>query len=369
MEQIAARIADDPTIGESPVIVLEDEGWNHGVIGIVSSRITEKYNRPSILISFEDGIGKGSGRSVKGLNLVDALTHCSDLLVRYGGHELAAGLTVRQEDLPAFKEKLNDFARAHLGDEEPEVILDIDCELLPEEITLRQAEELTLLEPCGTANPVPLFLMSDLTVVELIPIGSGHHTKLILEKNGKRFPAVFFGAAPEELGFLTGDRCDVAFHLNVNEFQGHRSEQLVLRDMRLAAPLREERSAALAEYREAKEGTSPLPCHLLPKREDFVGVYLHLKRNLPSEGCDVALHTLLREIKDTPTQNGPMTYTRLRLVLDVLADVGILLCEETDLSRPGQEIFRISLTNPQQKVDLEKSCILKQLTARTTTPV
>ncbi|MBQ4064710.1 MAG: single-stranded-DNA-specific exonuclease RecJ [Clostridia bacterium] len=369
VEQIAARIAADPTIGEAPVIVMADEGWNHGVIGIVSSRITEKYNRPSILISFEDGVGKGSGRSVKGLNLVDALTHCSDLLVKYGGHELAAGLTVKEEDLPAFKERLNAYAREHLGDEEPEVTLEIDCELSLQEISLRQAEELTLLEPCGTANPVPLFLMRDLTVIELIPIGSGHHTKLILEKDGEHFPAVFFGSSPEELGYLSGDHCDIAFNLNVNEFQGHRSEQLILRDMRLSPEQEEEGHANLAEYREARHGASHLPCELLPKREDFVAVYLRLKRSLPAEGGDVSLRSLLNEMSDTPGANGPMTYTRLRLVLDVLADAGILLCEETELSRPGQEVFRIALTNPKQKVDLEKSCILKQLTARTTTPV
>ncbi len=369
VEQITARIAEDPTIEESPVIVLEDEGWNHGVIGIVSSRITEKYNRPSILISFEDGMGKGSGRSVKGLNLVDALTHCADLLVKYGGHELAAGLTVKKEDLPAFKKRLNAYAREHLGDEEPTVTLEIDCELLPREITLRQAEELTLLEPCGTTNPVPLFLMSNLTVVELIPIGSGHHTKLILEKDGERFPAVFFGSSPEELGYLSGDGCDIVFNLNVNEFQGHRSEQLVLRDMRLSPDREEKMTAALTEYREAREGIGALPCALLPKREDFVSVYLRLKRSLPLEGGDVSLHALLRDMSDTPGPNGPMTYTRLRLVLDVLTETGILCCEAKDLSHPGREIFRITLTNPKQKVDLEKSCILKQLMARTTTPV
>ncbi len=369
VEQIAAAIADDPAIGSAPVIVLDDEGWNHGVIGIVSSRITEKYNRPSILISFDGEMGKGSGRSVKGLNLVDALTHCADLLEKYGGHELAAGLTVKKENLPALRQRLNEYAEACLGGEEPEVTMEIDCELLPEEITLRQAEELILLEPCGTMNPVPLFLMSELTVVDAIPIGSGHHTKLILEKEGARFPAVFFGSSPEELGYVSGDLCDIAFNLNVNEFQGHRSEQLVLRDMRFAEKQNEKIEEGLAQYRQAVEENGPLSPELLPKREDFVGVYLRLKRSLPAEGGEVCLHTLLREMSDTPGQAGPMTYPRLRLVLDILTDAGILLCEPVDLSRHGQETFRISLTNPKQKVDLEKSCILKRLTARTITPV
>ncbi len=369
VEQIADRIAADPDIGRSPVIVLHDDGWNHGVIGIVSSRITEKYNRPSILISFDGEMGKGSGRSIKGLNLVEALTHCDDLLVKYGGHELAAGLSVTKDNLPAFRQRICDYAREHLGDEEPVVTLDIDCELYPEEISLRQAEELNLLEPCGVMNPVPLFLMSDLTVLDTIPIGSGHHTKLLLEGGGRRFSAVCFGSSPEELGYVAGDRCDIAFNLNVNEFQGHRSEQLVIRDMRHAAEEEASLTARLAEYLAAREGDTPLDIAILPKREDFVAIYLRLKRIVGGTEGTVCLHTFLHELNGTPGPNGPMTYTRLRLSLDILADAGVITLTEKDLSLPARERFTVGIPNLEQKVNLEKSCLFKQLTARTTMPV
>ncbi|MBE6621705.1 MAG: single-stranded-DNA-specific exonuclease RecJ [Ruminococcaceae bacterium] len=369
VEQITARILEDPDVGKSPVIVLHEDGWNHGVIGIVSSRITEKYNRPSILISFDGEMGKGSGRSVKGLNLVEALTHCSDLLVKYGGHELAAGLTVTKENLPAFRQRLCDYAREHLGDEEPTVTLEIDCELYPGEISLRQAEELNLLEPCGTMNPVPLFLMSDLEVLSAVPIGAGHHTKLLLEGEGRRFSAVCFGSSPEELGFAAGDRCDIAFNLNVNEFQGSRSEQLVIRDMRHAAEEEARFAARLSDYQTVRESSAPLDASLLPKREDFVSVYLRLKRIVGGEEGTVCLHTFLYELNNPPAQNGPMTYTRLRLCLDILADAGVISLTEKDLSLPARERFTVSIPNLEQKVNLEKSCLFKQLTARTTMPV
>jgi len=368
VEQITARIADDPAIGSAPVIVLHEDGWNHGVIGIVSSHITEKFNRPSILISFDGEVGKGSGRSIKGLNLVDALTHCSDLLVKYGGHELAAGLSVTKENLPAFRQRICDYAREQLGDGEPVVTLELDCELYPEEISLRQAEELNLLEPCGVMNPVPLFLMSDLTVIDTVAIGSGHHTKLILEGQGRRFSAVCFGSSPDELGFVSGDRCDIAFNLNVNEFQGNRSEQLVIRDMRHTAAEETAFADRLADYRRIREGNNPVDAALLPKREDFVSVYLRLKRTVNDEGS-LDLHAFLHELNCPPGQNGLMTYTRLRLALDILADAGVITLTEKDLSLPARERFTVEILNLEQKVNLEKSCLFKQLTARTTMPV
>ncbi len=368
VEQIAARIADDPAIGNAPVIVLHEDGWNHGVIGIVSSHITEKYNRPSILISFDGEMGKGSGRSIKGLNLVEALNHCSDLLVKYGGHELAAGLSVTKENLPAFRQRICDYAKEQLGNEEPTVTLELDCELYPEEISLKQAEELNLLEPCGIMNPVPLFLMSDLTVLDTVPIGLGHHTKLILEGKNRRFSAVCFGSSPDELGFVSGDRCDIAFNLNVNEFQGNRSEQLVIRDMRHTAAEEIRFEDCLADYRRIREGSAPFDASLLPKREDFVSVYLRLKRTINGEGS-LDLHAFLHELNSPPGQNGPMSYIRLRLALDILADAGVITLTEKDLRHPARERFAVGIPNLEQKVNLEKSCLFKQLTARTTMPV
>ena len=370
LSEIRARIDADPALGEAPVIVLEDDGWNHGVIGIVSSRITERYGKPSILISFEGEDGKGSGRSVKGLNLVEALGACADLLVKYGGHELAAGLTVRRADLPAFRERLCAYAAERLAEKETVTTLEIDCELYPAELTLKQAEELSLLEPCGISNPVPLFCLRDALVREALPMGQNRHTKLLLEAGGRRFTAVFFGNSPEELGYVSGDRCDIAFQLSVNEYQGVRTEQLLLRDIRPSEAAEGELTEQARRYDEIRSGRLAPPPSLIPLREDFVRVYLHLKRTLPPDGGTVGLSSLLRALSDTPTASGPIGYVKLRLVLDILAESGVLKARLTEGGTVGKERYEITVPHLETKVDLERSWLYKQLknSAKTTVP-
>ena len=344
----------------SPVIVLEDDGWNHGVIGIVSSRITEKYGRPSIIISFDNDMGKGSGRSVKGMNLVEALSYCSEHLVKYGGHELAAGLTIKREDLEAFKEKINEYAVSCLGKEEPEAVLDLDFELYPSEMTLSLASELELLEPCGVSNPTPTFYCSDLTVVETIPMGQGRHTKLILDSESRRFSAVCFGLSPSELGFSPSDVVDIAFRLGINEFRGARNEQILIRDIRLNGSLEELQLSECREYEEIISGKVDLPDAYVPSRQDFVSIYLHLKRSLGIDGGVVNLRSLMHELSQTRDEGSYMGYIKLRLSLDILNEGGIISLTEKR-GRDGGESFKITLPQVETKVDLEKSCIYKQL--------
>ncbi len=345
------------------VIVLEDDGWNHGVIGIVSSRITEKYGKPSIIISFEDDIGKGSGRSVKGMNLVDALAHCSDLLVKFGGHELAAGLTVKRENLDAFKKKLNSYARACLGEESLSPALDIDFELGVNEMTLSQAEELELLEPTGVSNPAPIFYCPSLTVAEVTPMSQGKHTKYILSGDGRSISAVCFGSSPEELGFSPSDKVDIAFRLGINEFRGSRSEQILIRDIRLSRGQSSERENEYDIYTGILSGELSVKDDM-PSRKDFVGIYLHLKRTLPDGGANISLRALLHSL--SPTSGGEMTYIKLRLCLDIMNESGVIALGDAEGER-GSETVKISVPHLETKADLEKSCIYKQLMMKETT--
>jgi single-stranded-DNA-specific exonuclease len=175
------------------VIVIEGDTWQQGIIGIVSSRITERYGLPSILISFdgstrgypsEDDLGKGSGRSIKGLNLVEALANSEEYLARFGGHELAAGLTIRRGNIDAFRKRINQYAHEQLTDDMLCISVEADCEVQMSELTLALAQEIDKLEPFGTSNPVPNFVLRDTTLLRVIPMGNGKHTKLILEKDG-----------------------------------------------------------------------------------------------------------------------------------------------------------------------------------------
>ncbi|MBO5040077.1 MAG: single-stranded-DNA-specific exonuclease RecJ [Clostridia bacterium] len=356
VDSLKERIEAELALG-SPVIVLDDTGWKHGVIGIVSSRITEKYGKPSIIISFEDGIGKGSGRSVKGMNLVEALLHCSDLLEKFGGHELAAGLTIKEENLSAFKIKLNEYAKEALGGEASVPTLELDFELSPSEMTLTQAEELDLIEPCGVGNPQPSFYCPSLTVLEVTSMGQGRHTKYLLDGNGKRISSVYFGSSPEELGFSPSDKVDIAFKLGVNEFRGVRSEQILLRDIRRADEQSVEREKEYDGYMSILDGVTPAN-EELPVRADFVSTYLHLKRSTPDNGVEVSLRSLLHSLK--PINGGEMSYIKLRLVLDVLNESGVIILGKEE-GEKGSESIRIRVPHIETKVDLEKSCIYKRL--------
>ena len=343
---------------DSPVIVLDDTGWNHGVIGIVSSRITEKYGKPSIIISFEDGIGKGSGRSVKGMNLVEALLHCSDLLEKFGGHELAAGLSIKEENLEPFKKKINEFARSMLDKGASAPTLELDFELSPSEMTLSQAEELDLIEPCGVGNPQPSFYCPSLTVLEVTSMGQGRHTKYLLDGNGKRLSAVFFGSSPEELGFSPSDKVDIAFRLGINEFRGAKSEQVLLRGIRRAEEQIAIREREYDLYLGILCGAVPAGGNV-PVRADFVSTYLHLKRNTPEGGSTVSLRSLLHSL--SATNGGEMSYAKLRLVLDILNESGVISLGRIEGEKGSESIF-ISVPHIETKVDLEKSCIYSKLT-------
>lgn len=358
-DELKARIEQDQSLKNSAVIVLENDGWLDGVIGIVSSRITEKYGKPSILISFDGDNGKGSGRSIKGLNLVEALNYSSEYLIKYGGHELAAGLSIKRENLEAFKAKINEYAKNILGTSEPDTYIDIDCELDTDDITLNQALETEFLEPCGTSNPTPTFVSFDLKICDVHSLGAqGRHTKLILEKNGKRLSAVMFGTSPSDLPYAMGQRVDIAFRLNVNEYMGIKNEQVLIRDIRLTQLEKENDVRNHKRYEDILQGKIKPEGRDIPLRADFVSVYLHLKRNL-RDGGNIALKSLLQSL--IPLSGGePLNYVKLRFILDILNEMNIIKASLKE-SENGRETFIIKIPAVEAKVDLNKSCIYRQL--------
>ncbi len=360
ISQIDEMIAAEPDIVKAPIIVLSDDSWHHGVIGIVASRITEKYNRPSILVSFEGDVGKGSGRSIEGLNLVGALSSCSDILVKFGGHELAAGLTVTRDKLDSLRKRLCEYTQKHIDLSSVQASTEVDFELYPEEATLGLALELDCLEPFGVSNPVPVFVMRNLEISGSAPIGQGKHTKLTLTGGGKRFSAVYFGITPERLGYCDGDTVDAVFNLSVNEFMGRRTEQLIIRDMRFSESEMLKAEENIKTYKRLfKNGGADESS--LPVREDFVSTYLRLKKILPKEGGEVNINILLKELQSIPSGGNGITYTRLRFVLDILAETGLVSVIPIDEECHGIELYHMSLSETKNKVNLEKSCLYKRL--------
>ncbi len=351
-----------------PVIVLDADSWHHGVIGIVSSRITERYGLPSILISFEgsegegeDAIGKGSGRSIKGMNLVDALMHCKDHLVKHGGHELAAGLSVRRGDLPLFREKINEYAKAHLSEEDIIPTIEADCALAFSDVQLELASELRMLEPYGVANPLPVFVMYSALVEEIVPVSGGKHTRLIIGDGSTHLTAMYFSKETASLDLYQGEYVDLVFCIDINEWYGRRSVQLIVKDLRAA----EREARTLCEDKARFEeilGGAPIDSEedVIPQREDFAAVYTVIRRHVRAGEDAFSLRRMLSLLYSSEREIG---YVKLKMIFRILEELNLLGIEEI-----GEDIFRFRIEFAGAKVDLERSGILRRLRSHVRRP-
>lgn len=227
-------IASDPNFEKKKVIVLAKEDWHQGVIGIVASRIHDLYYKPCILISHHNGIGKGSGRSIEGFNLFDALTHCEKYLTDFGGHAVAAGLNINMSDLDAFTKEINKYADETLSDSDMVSHVNIDCSVGERFITLENANMLSKLEPFGMSNDKPVFSLSDAEAVYVSAVGAeGKHLRLRIAKNGMQVNCIGFSMGEYADVIRQGGLLDVAFQMDINRFQGVDNVQLILKDIKI----------------------------------------------------------------------------------------------------------------------------------------
>jgi len=200
------------------IIVCDGKNWHHGVVGIVAAKITEKYGKPSILISVDDnGFAHGSGRSIEGFSLFDAINACSKFLTKFGGHEQAAGVSLNEEDIDKFRCEINEFAFSK-GYIAP--LLHIDCRLNVSALTVDLASAIKTLEPFGHDNSTPVFGLYGVTLQRITPIGSGKHLRLIFSKEVNSFSALLFGVTEEQFCFKTGDLLDLAVNVEENMYKG-----------------------------------------------------------------------------------------------------------------------------------------------------
>ena len=213
-------------------IVLGHENWNPGVIGIVSSRITEKFYKPSILVCFDKDIAKGSGRSIEGFDLHKALMECDKYLTNYGGHSLAAGLSLNRKDFEKFKNMINEYAEKNIKDEDLIPTINIDLKLEDSQLNIEDVEELKLLEPFGQSNEEPIFMITNLKVVSIKTLSDGKHLKLYL-KNQNYLDAIGFNLGERANELKIGDTIDIVGNLNINEFNNTKKVQMLLKDFKV----------------------------------------------------------------------------------------------------------------------------------------
>ena len=329
-------------------LVLESSRWHQGVVGIVASRLSEKYARPSFMIHLNGSTGKGSCRSWGGFNLFAALENCKDLLLGFGGHELAAGFTIQRENIPAFRDRMNDYARGLCGENAPESVLDIDAAITrPGDVTLEELEALSALEPYGSGNTRPVFCLLGATLLRTQNVGQNRHLKLRLGKGCAQFDGIFFSTVAERCDCTAGDRVDAAFYLQINEFRGSRTVQLQMVDIRpsLCASGREQESLALLERCVQGGALSARDARrALPGREQFAAAWRFLERTVPPEGRRADYLPLLRAM--AAEVGGAEPFLRGALCLEVFRERG-LLTEE----REGDTAFLVLQRNKRVSLD------------------
>ena len=339
-------------------LVLASETWHQGVVGIVASRLSEKYSRPSFMIHLNGAVGKGSCRSWGGFNLFAALESCSDLLLGFGGHELAAGFTIDAANIPAFRARMNQYAAEYWVGKAPESTLEIDVELhQPGRVTLQEVEALAALEPYGSGNARPLFCLMGATLLRMQNVGQNRHLKLRLGKGSAQFDGIFFSTNTAACGCQEGDRVDAAFYLQVNEFRGSRTVQLQMVDIRpsLSASSREQECLTLLAQCTGGETVSAKNARrMLPSREQYAAVWRTLVHMTPEGALHTAYLPLLRSLSAALGKTD--SFLRSAFCLAVFQERGLL-----QLELHGDDID-LHLAGRDKKVKLEDSEYIRRLT-------
>ena len=279
VEEAVRKIESDHKLKYSKVIVVDGDNWHSGVIGIVASKLVDRYGKPAIVIA-KDGSGeaKGSCRSIDGFSLFDALTDSKDLLVRFGGHTLAAGFTVRDDMIDEFRSRINDYA-GRLPAFYP--VLRLDCKLNPATINMGLIETVSALEPFGAENPQPLFGLYKVTITGIKPLGAtGKHLRLNFEKKLTQFSAVYFGMSAESFPYENGDVVDLAVTVDKNEFRGEVKPNIYIKAVKDSAFTDEDYFASDLLYNKIRKGekiTDRERAEACPDRAFAVAVFRFVK--------------------------------------------------------------------------------------------
>lgn len=338
-------------MGKPPeAIVLADGSWHQGVVGIVASRIAEEYACPTFLICLDGEHGKASSRSHGGFNLFASLSALSPLLESYGGHELAAGFTISRANIPEFRRQICALAAQYYTDDVPRTVLDVDCAVSPELLTLHNVDSLQMLEPCGNGCPKPVLMMKNLTIDRISMVGGGRHMRLRLCSGHTYLNAIYFSANPQTVSIQPGDLVDVAFTPQVNEFRGTRTVQMNVIDIRPSCSA--ECLPDAAPYRDMQRGdlTSGEAAALLPDRKMLALVWRYLDAANPVQESPMCL---CRKIVRWSGQ--PLNLGQMLTCLDIFRDVGLLTVQRQ------HKYVSIRLTPGEGKADLSRSQTMQRL--------
>ena len=341
LSDIAKKIEQDESLVNNRVIVISGEGYHHGVVGIVASHIVEKYAKPTIIIGIdENNVARGSARSVEGFNIFEAIGACSEDIIQFGGHPLAAGVTLEKEKIELFTKHINEYAFSNF-EIMPPLKLTVDCKLSPFYLGIDFVDNLKILEPYGASNPQAVFAIERMKLINVSPMSEGKHIKLELEKKGRIIKVVKFSSPFDEFPFCRGDYLDLALKITDNYFNSRRYLSVQALDIRLSGSDDERYFAEKNKY-ELFFQTGKADKSLYPNRDVCAGIYRFLSKN---NGYKFGFDNLYFRI------NSIASYAQMMFAIKAFEETEIISLE-------GE---KITLNKVQKKVSLEETAVLKSL--------
>ncbi len=341
-------IENDEIIKNSRIIVVGGENWHHGVLGIVSAKITQKYGKPSLVLSIDDGEAKGSGRSVEGVSLFEALSSCKDVLTKFGGHPMAAGLSLNEENIDNLRSRINEFCKEKYEYmPSPKTVL--DCKLMPVALNPKLVEDIEFLEPFGTGNLTPKFGLFSMTLEKIVPVSGGKHLRLHFIRDGVSISAMMFSKTPEDFLYTEGTVLDLAVCLDVNEFRGAKNLTIIINDIK---PSKLDIGMSLKTYKiyenilRKEKLSDKQKCEILPTREDFALLYRAIKSNSKTKSLLVFV-----------TELNTINLGKLLFMIDVLKERKLICVNGQNV----ENLQNISILPTSGKVDIFASPLFENI--------
>lgn len=341
--QAVEQISENPEWQYQNVLVVAGEGWHDGVVGIVASRLVEKYGKPTLVITIDGDDAKGSGRSIEGFNLYDAISHCSGCLTHFGGHTLAAGIGLKAADIDTFRTAINDYSDTI---EMPFPVQNIDFELNPACVNTEMLETVEQLEPFGSGNPQPIFGLYNMTVTDIQPIGNGKHLRVVLERNGVSLQTVKFRTVQAEFPFVRGDVVDAAVGLEPNEYLGQIRVSILLKNIKLHDMVEDDLFSSMRDFSLLMRGRSDGfdPSLLIPQRETTAAVYRFIRSvGRWNYDTETLCHRLDLWAED---------YGQVAVAIESMLEMGVLRRDENS---------GLSVPKTSEKVNLQDAPVLRRL--------
>ena len=348
LASIDEEVRRTPNIVNDKILVFAGKGWHQGVVGIVASRIKDIYDKPTIIIGIDDdGVARGSGRSVEGFSLCDAVFACSEHLTHYGGHPMAVGISLEKEKINDFRKAINAYCK---DIKMPYNILHIDCKLNPNQLDLSILDSLSYIEPCGASNPSPIFGLYNMTIIATKEMGNGKHMRITLSRGQGQVPvyAVYFNHNFQSCSYRNGDIVDVAVSLDRNIYNGQENLSVIIKDIKYSQSNNEElidSERIFDKFAKRYRLTKNEVMSILPTRNDFAYVYRFLKQN---KGFIYGEYALVNAL------NYKISMGKLIVILYSMKELGLINWQQGLY----QSIIEMKESG---KVNLEDSVFIKKL--------